>query len=73
VRVRACVCVCIYWRNYFEATDLRLLLLMCSLACSYWRNYFEATDGMVWVVDSADRRRLGDCAEELANLLVRHI
>jgi ADP-ribosylation factor-like protein 2 len=38
---------------------------------SYWRNYFEATDGMVWVVDSADRRRLGDCAEELQNLLVQ--
>uniref|UniRef100_A0A6U4LUL4 ADP-ribosylation factor-like protein 2 n=2 Tax=Hemiselmis andersenii TaxID=464988 RepID=A0A6U4LUL4_HEMAN len=36
---------------------------------SYWRNYFEATDGLIWVVDSADRRRLGDCAEELGNLL----
>lgn len=29
----------------------------------YWRNYFEATDGLVWVVDSTDRRRLADCAE----------
>ena len=36
---------------------------------SYWRNYFEATDGLIWVVDSADTRRLADCAEELANLL----
>ncbi|KAI7838471.1 hypothetical protein COHA_007734 [Chlorella ohadii] len=35
----------------------------------YWRNYFEATDGLVWVVDSTDRRRLADCAEELARLL----
>jgi ADP-ribosylation factor-like protein 2 len=26
---------------------------------------------MVWVIDSADRRRLGDCAEELQNLLVQ--
>ena len=25
---------------------------------SYWRNYFEATDGLIWVVDSADTRRL---------------
>jgi len=25
---------------------------------SYWRNYYEATDGMVWVLDSADVRRL---------------
>ena len=32
---------------------------------SYWRNYYEATDGMVWVVDSADVRRLRDCKEEL--------
>jgi ADP-ribosylation factor-like protein 2 len=36
---------------------------------SYWRNYFEQTDGLIWVVDSADRRRLRDCREELATLL----
>ncbi len=23
---------------------------------TYWRNYFESTDGLIWVVDSADRR-----------------
>eukprot|EP00960_Hanusia_phi_P055073 762861-Hanusia_phi.AAC.2 len=40
---------------------------------SYWRNYFEATDGLVWVVDSADTRRLNDCAEELQNLLVQEV
>ena len=39
-------------------------------ACSpYWRNYFEETDALVWVVDSADRRRLADCAAELHGLL----
>eukprot|EP00290_Baffinella_frigidus_P007447 CAMPEP_0180136620 /NCGR_PEP_ID=MMETSP0986-20121125/11631_1 /TAXON_ID=697907 /ORGANISM="non described non described, Strain CCMP2293" /LENGTH=185 /DNA_ID=CAMNT_0022077737 /DNA_START=60 /DNA_END=617 /DNA_ORIENTATION=- len=38
---------------------------------SYWRNYFEATDGLIWVVDSADTRRLADCAEELSNLLLQ--
>ncbi|XP_015766216.1 PREDICTED: ADP-ribosylation factor-like protein 2 [Acropora digitifera] len=37
---------------------------------SYWRNYFESTDGLIWVVDSADRRRLGDCKEELKGLLL---
>lgn len=37
---------------------------------SYWRNYFESTDGLIWVVDSADRRRLGDCKKELHSLLV---
>ncbi|KAJ1725917.1 ADP-ribosylation factor-like protein 2 [Coemansia biformis] len=35
----------------------------------YWRNYFEQTDGIIWVVDSADRQRMGDCASELAALL----
>ncbi|KAL7747087.1 hypothetical protein RI367_007583 [Sorochytrium milnesiophthora] len=36
---------------------------------SYWRNYFEQTDALVWVVDSADRRRLEDCRRELSALL----
>merc|ERR1711988_1897531 len=36
---------------------------------SYWRNYFEETDGVVWVVDSADVRRLEDCRQELHDLL----
>ena len=36
---------------------------------SYWRNYFEATDGLIWVVDSADRRRMEDCKRELHTLL----
>ncbi len=38
---------------------------------SYWRNYFEATDGLVWVVDSADRRRLDICKAELHALLLQ--
>lgn len=37
---------------------------------SYWRNYFESTDGLIWVVDSADKRRLQDCKLELHNLLL---
>ena len=36
---------------------------------SYWRNYFECTDGLVWVIDSADKRRLEDCKSELHQLL----
>jgi len=36
---------------------------------SYWRNYFEKTDCLIWVVDSTDRFRLQDCAEELHGLL----
>ncbi|EGD78131.1 ADP-ribosylation factor-like protein 2 [Salpingoeca rosetta] len=36
---------------------------------SYWRNYFEKTDGLIWVVDSCDKRRLEDCKAELQLLL----
>ena len=36
---------------------------------SYWRNYFETTDGLIWVVDSADKRRLQYCKKELHSLL----
>eukprot|EP01122_Echinamoeba_exundans_P000585 TRINITY_DN10511_c0_g1_i1.p1 TRINITY_DN10511_c0_g1~~TRINITY_DN10511_c0_g1_i1.p1 ORF type:complete len:186 (-),score=35.29 TRINITY_DN10511_c0_g1_i1:254-811(-) len=36
---------------------------------SFWRNYFEQTEGIIWVVDSADRRRLEDCKLELDKLL----
>ncbi|KDR20929.1 ADP-ribosylation factor-like protein 2 [Zootermopsis nevadensis] len=36
---------------------------------SYWKNYFESTDGLIWVVDSADKRRLDDCRKELHALL----
>ena len=35
----------------------------------YWRNYFETTDAVVWVVDSSDRERMGDCRRELEGLL----
>lgn len=40
---------------------------------SYWRNYFECTDGLVWVVDSADIRRLDDCKQELRSLLKEEV
>lgn len=40
---------------------------------SYWKNYFESTDGVIWVVDSADKRRLEDCAEELHTLLQEEV
>ena len=40
---------------------------------SYWKNYFECTDGVIWVVDSADKRRLEDCAKELHSLLQEEV
>uniref|UniRef100_A0A7S1T9G5 ADP-ribosylation factor-like protein 3 n=1 Tax=Tetraselmis chuii TaxID=63592 RepID=A0A7S1T9G5_9CHLO len=35
----------------------------------YWRNYYEHTNGLVYVIDSADRKRLEEGGEELAQLL----
>lgn len=35
----------------------------------YWRNYYEQTDAMIYVIDSADRRRLEETGIELTNLL----
>ena len=35
----------------------------------YWKNYYDNTDGMVFVVDSSDEERLGECVEELQSLL----
>jgi len=35
----------------------------------YWRNYFEATDAMIYVIDSADRRRMEETGIELQQLL----
>jgi hypothetical protein len=40
---------------------------------SYWRNYFEQTDAIVWVVDSADKRRMADCKAELHGLLLEEV
>ena len=36
----------------------------------YWKNYYENTDGLVYVVDSSDEVRLGECSETLQSLLV---
>jgi ADP-ribosylation factor-like protein 2 len=36
---------------------------------SYWRNYYEQTDGLVFVIDSADQRRMEMCKAELHQLL----
>ncbi|KAF2150726.1 ADP-ribosylation factor [Myriangium duriaei CBS 260.36] len=38
---------------------------------TYWKNYFEKTDTLIWVVDSTDRERIGDCRAELEGLLLQ--
>ncbi|CAF1092340.1 unnamed protein product [Brachionus calyciflorus] len=35
----------------------------------YWRNYFENTDVLIYVIDSADRKRFDETGEELSELL----
>eukprot|EP00741_Cyanophora_paradoxa_P023250 tig00000254_g22457.t1 len=35
----------------------------------YWRNYFERTDVLIYVIDSADRRRIEETGVELNQLL----
>lgn len=36
---------------------------------TYWNNYFEGTDGLVFVIDSADSKRLKESGLELQELL----
>ncbi|EOD09306.1 ARL3b, ARF-like GTPase, partial [Emiliania huxleyi CCMP1516] len=35
----------------------------------YWKNYFQNTDAIVYMVDSADKRRMDEAAEELKELM----
>merc|ERR1719174_3024955 len=35
----------------------------------YWKNYYPNTDAVVYIVDSADKRRTDEAAEELTGLL----
>lgn len=36
---------------------------------SLWRHYYQGTDGLIFVVDSSDRVRFDEAAEELHGLL----
>ncbi|XP_039293367.1 ADP-ribosylation factor-like protein 3 [Nilaparvata lugens] len=36
----------------------------------YWRNYFDNTDVLIYVIDSADRKRLDETGYELSELLI---
>merc|ERR1711871_1379453 len=36
---------------------------------TYWRNYFDQTDALVYVIDSADRRRMEEMGVVLGQLL----
>merc|ERR1711988_1178197 len=34
----------------------------------YWKNYYANTDALIYVIDSADKRRVDEAAEELTEL-----
>jgi len=36
---------------------------------AYWANYYQGTDALVFVIDSADRKRLAESGQELQKLL----
>ena len=36
---------------------------------SYWSNYYAQTDGIIWVLDSTDVARIGECASTLDHIL----
>jgi len=35
----------------------------------YWKNYYQNTDAIIYMIDSSDRRRTDEAAEELQGLL----
>jgi len=35
----------------------------------YWRNYYDSTDALIYVIDSADKRRMEETCIELGQLL----
>ena len=63
-----------FYQSYFYSFKLNIWDIGGQKSIrSYWRNYFESTDGLVWVVDSADVRRLEDCKAELHALLKEEV
>ena len=40
-----------------------------SVKVPYWKHYFDDVDILVYVIDSADRKRLEETGEELMELL----
>jgi len=60
-----------YWRNYFEKVSGTPYVCVCLFHAPHVLidRASPQTDGLIWVVDSADRRRLRNCKAELLALL----
>jgi len=35
----------------------------------YWKNYYDGTDALIYIIDSSDKRRVDEAAEELTALM----
>merc|ERR1712096_419579 len=53
-----------YFRGLLGSREMRILILG-----PYWRSYFTNTDAIIYVVDSADRDRVGISKQELVSML----
>ena len=53
--------------NYFFIYENYLFIFI--LRRPYWRNYYDQTDALIYVIDSADRKRMEETAVELQQLL----
>jgi hypothetical protein len=42
---------------------------VCSQIRPLWRHYFQNTQGLIFVVDSNDRDRIGEARDELMRML----
>jgi len=75
--VCVCVCVCFLFAQGFNVKSLDHEGFKLNVwdvggqraIRDYWRNYFNQTDAIVYVIDSADRKRMEETGEELAGLL----
>lgn len=46
-----------------------LLIIIQHISRPYWRCYYGNTDAIIYVVDSADRDRIGISKDELVHML----
>lgn len=51
------------------ATECLLSVLFCLKIRPLWRHYFQNTQGLIFVVDSNDRERVGEARDELSRML----
>ena len=67
VRTRYCCNVLVFWQtrcSYTALTSWSFLQIR-----PLWRHYFQNTQGLIFVVDSNDRDRVGEARDELHRML----